>query len=415
MSDVFEGPGWWIASDGKWYPPDHHPDERYRSRFATPDQRPVAEPSLPPLESVIEPEPQVPEISVIPHISPGDTETTVLADLDLQSDLPSDLQSPVEAKEFPTVELRPEPDVAEKPTPFSDLARAGESAERADTVQMNVAETAELSGTDLAEEMARVTEQRSSLASAADTVAVDIPTVDASSAAPPVEPPSVLASPPEPAASPSPTFSVASREFTEGPTERPVFDDTLAPSVVEAPPRESVGQTEIEIDRPIDTTIPSGGTLGAANVSASLTRSTSTALVHVPNAPMLGIATPRDHLISTLLFIGGVTMIVGSFLDWTAGDLVQSGWERGDGIVTVLAGILGASMAGPIFVGFRHAVPKAVAIISGAVVLVVLGLVAVNSVTNNTAIDFGVGFYVVAAGAVLTLVAGLGDQGEILA
>ena len=25
MADVSQGPGWWIASDGKWYPPDLHP------------------------------------------------------------------------------------------------------------------------------------------------------------------------------------------------------------------------------------------------------------------------------------------------------------------------------------------------------------------------------------------------------
>jgi|GEM_PF-4398589 len=25
MSDVSQGPGWWVASDGKWYPPDLHP------------------------------------------------------------------------------------------------------------------------------------------------------------------------------------------------------------------------------------------------------------------------------------------------------------------------------------------------------------------------------------------------------
>ena len=36
MSDVFEGPGWWMASDGKWYPPKDHPDEGYRNRFSTP-------------------------------------------------------------------------------------------------------------------------------------------------------------------------------------------------------------------------------------------------------------------------------------------------------------------------------------------------------------------------------------------
>jgi len=26
MSDVSQGPGWWEASDGKWYPPHQHPD-----------------------------------------------------------------------------------------------------------------------------------------------------------------------------------------------------------------------------------------------------------------------------------------------------------------------------------------------------------------------------------------------------
>lgn len=28
MSDKPEGPGWWIASDGKWYPPELHPSTR---------------------------------------------------------------------------------------------------------------------------------------------------------------------------------------------------------------------------------------------------------------------------------------------------------------------------------------------------------------------------------------------------
>jgi hypothetical protein len=28
MSDKSEGPGWWIASDGKWYPPEQHPSVR---------------------------------------------------------------------------------------------------------------------------------------------------------------------------------------------------------------------------------------------------------------------------------------------------------------------------------------------------------------------------------------------------
>jgi hypothetical protein len=28
MSDTSQGAGWWQASDGRWYPPDQHPDNR---------------------------------------------------------------------------------------------------------------------------------------------------------------------------------------------------------------------------------------------------------------------------------------------------------------------------------------------------------------------------------------------------
>ncbi len=36
MSDVSQGHGWWLASDGKWYPPEHHPD--YRPTLPPPPQ-----------------------------------------------------------------------------------------------------------------------------------------------------------------------------------------------------------------------------------------------------------------------------------------------------------------------------------------------------------------------------------------
>ncbi len=45
MSDKSEGPGWWIASDGKWYPPELHPAAR---GAAAPPARPV--PSVTPHE-----------------------------------------------------------------------------------------------------------------------------------------------------------------------------------------------------------------------------------------------------------------------------------------------------------------------------------------------------------------------------
>jgi hypothetical protein len=41
MSDVSQGDGWWLATDGKWYPPDQHPQFRLA-------QPPVAPPTLTP-------------------------------------------------------------------------------------------------------------------------------------------------------------------------------------------------------------------------------------------------------------------------------------------------------------------------------------------------------------------------------
>jgi hypothetical protein len=39
MSDTQQGPGWWQASDGKWYPPETHP-----SRQAPPPMQPPSQP-----------------------------------------------------------------------------------------------------------------------------------------------------------------------------------------------------------------------------------------------------------------------------------------------------------------------------------------------------------------------------------
>ena len=41
MSDKPEGPGWWIASDGTWYPPELHPSVREGSRMQSPVDTPV--------------------------------------------------------------------------------------------------------------------------------------------------------------------------------------------------------------------------------------------------------------------------------------------------------------------------------------------------------------------------------------
>jgi hypothetical protein len=39
MSDKPEGPGWWIASDGKWYPPELHPTVKGDAAVTTANDR----------------------------------------------------------------------------------------------------------------------------------------------------------------------------------------------------------------------------------------------------------------------------------------------------------------------------------------------------------------------------------------
>jgi Domain of unknown function (DUF4190) len=45
VSDGSQGPGWWLASDGRWYPPDQSPG--YASAAAQPSWSPPAAPSGP--------------------------------------------------------------------------------------------------------------------------------------------------------------------------------------------------------------------------------------------------------------------------------------------------------------------------------------------------------------------------------
>ena len=67
---------------------------------------------------------------------------------------------------------------------------------------------------------------------------------------------------------------------------------------------------------------------------------------------------PHDRLIGVLMVIAGLVLIAASFLPWVAfdggavtGDL--SGWHRGEGVVTVLAGFLLAGVGGAIAAGAR--------------------------------------------------------------
>jgi len=48
VSDVWQGPGWWLASDGKWYPADAEPGAVYEGSVEENDEPAPVEPAAPP-------------------------------------------------------------------------------------------------------------------------------------------------------------------------------------------------------------------------------------------------------------------------------------------------------------------------------------------------------------------------------
>jgi hypothetical protein len=55
MSDKAEGPGWWIASDGKWYPPELHPTPPEESKGPKPESAPAPAPAPQQTKGVVNP------------------------------------------------------------------------------------------------------------------------------------------------------------------------------------------------------------------------------------------------------------------------------------------------------------------------------------------------------------------------
>ncbi len=336
MSDVFEGPGYWMASDGKWYPPDRHPDNSYRERF-------TAVP--PPLPKMPEPEvlipPEIPTKPVVAELRP---------------------EGPIEeqaAPEFPSVELHQEhaPEIS---TPLFDIHRTS-----VDTGATPIS---------------------------FDDGKEDLETENVATA---------------------PSFSVASSDFGSV-AERPVFDGAAPPSVTEsrkksASPHVVVDHGTVELELEIDRDPPATQRPSPLRSSTGLLLSTSTELAIIPTAQPTPDVNVFGRVLAAALFCAGVAMIVGTFLDWTSGSLVQTGWDRGDGIATIIAGIFGSATAGPFYVGYHHIVPKIVAIIAGLVGLVVVGLTAVSVLLDSEASDtsLAAGFFVVLAGAAAMTLGGV--------
>ena len=351
-----------MASDGKWYPPERHPDVNYRNQHV-----------------VAKPPSDFPAVGIHNKDDTETTSTSAFTEMVISRSAQLD-----ETAEMSGQELNDHLEQVERQR--REAAEALEAQQR--EAQREVAS---------ANETMSVKEVSAAAESQVGDIAPEKAVQRGTSLAPERAIPKDLGS-----AAPTRSFSVASPDFAT-PPERPVFDRTAPPSVVSAPtPKPSVpGRTELELDA------ASGLSLAPAPVTAEPPLRPSTALVHVPSVP-LQVASTKDRVLASLLFVSGIAMIIGSFLDWTTSPVAETGWSRGDGIATILAGVIGSAMAGPIFVGFRHVLPKATAIVAGLVGVVVVGLAAIN------ANGIGMGIYVELVAAIVMVGAAAADQGDAL-
>ncbi len=218
-------------------------------------------------------------------------------------------------------------------------------------------------------------------------------------------------------------------EVRVGPDESPSLDpidfEPAAALDTETAPAEdlSAGRTRLEVGTPPDRgeerfgiLTPNRPTEQRIKLQEQPRLSESTDLVPV-SLPEIAVyddgPSLHDRAVATVLFLSGVALIVGTFLVWTTGPgTEQTGWEMNDGLATIIAGVLGSAAAGPIFVGFRHVVPKTIAILSGLVALVVPGLHGLEALSDSALAEtgVGVGFWTVLGGAIAMLLAGVADQ-----
>ena len=341
MSDVFEGPGWWLASDGKWYAPHLHHDESYRAAHAIPEERHDT-------FSIGQSE-EGPKVGdVLSTAMPAASVVTVSDSSPTEK--PSSAGTPVSAV----------------------IARAEELRRRARSERLQVDE----------EEREPEGETGGEAAEAADEAQAELAEPDSDTAA----------------------------EVDDGGARRqPTSRARLEVGATGNTPR----------TRGMPRTLPdqSEGQKPAIAMRDE-SRIVSTDLVPVPRFEPSGPypVDLYDRVVASVMFLSGVAMIVGTFMPWEVGPRMSStGWDLGDGLATVVAGVLGSAAAGPIFVGYRHVVPKTIAIVAGLVATVVVGLSGLQAISDSSAANttVGGGFWVVAVSGVAMLMAALADRSPL--
>ncbi|MBT8240040.1 MAG: hypothetical protein KJN63_02300 [Acidimicrobiia bacterium] len=404
MSDVFQGAGWWMASDGKWYAPQLHHDPAYRAKYAaSPPEEPEPEPEVDLPEAVDSPEAiDWPEAEAEDDPREADLEPDVDGGAEKTDEsgwrhdaeepgakMPPPVVKPVEPifdENTATIvaQAAPPPEIRWPDLPGADETTSFEPKE-ADDGAKHEGDAApptevERSDDDVEEEDEGWVSHQQPEAEKAGRVSITPPAAAAKS-------------------------------------DRPIFEPTRPPSVGDAEhpgsrARLEVGRAPLEAE-PVAQRAPSSTVSFESRPHRPLsTASNGLSEIRVYKEP----ADVIDRVIAAVLFSSGLAMIVGTFINWVreaGGD--TTGWDRGDGLATVLAGVLGAAAAGPIFVGFRHIIPKTVAIVCGLVGAVVVGLVGLDVVsdTATAGTSLGAGFWVVLVGALAMIVAGAAERTSI--
>lgn len=381
-----------MASDGKWYEPSSHPDPNYRSKFA---------------DSAVEA--AIPEEVVADEELSEDDEAAVLLDLTEGEEVAAVTTTSTESARSTdtstsTESSRPQPE--SKPAATSTVAAEVPEREEVATVPAGTsgwiddrADNPPSSGfadPDVAEPLGAEplsTEQRAEAVQAREKEERRLRLEQAQRSA------ELLRD------SVTPSVEVTSEETVETLDTTGTADelerDLAAPSVA--------GRTKLEIDGSGAPTTTRPKPLHYAEPAEA----TTTALVHVPGADESSVD-PIDRLLAVLLFLSGIVMVVGAFMTWTTGPSVETGWERPDGVVVVIAGAIAAASAGSLFGGFVVPWARGIAITAGVVGLMGVGVVIVTTLTEMelTGRSLGVGVYVVAAATLSVIVASLASNGH---
>lgn len=377
-----------MASDGKWYDPSTHPDPNYRASLANTD---VAVVDVP-IEAEVELEVEESDSDVVLDLTESTADLSETKEITTEVDEAEPNES--ELVEGASDEMSKAPQPESRPGSINAAPVEAPEREKVSTASPGAtgwiadtsAEQAHVGFADVEETETLTTEERVEAIQAREMEERRVRLERARRSAEALRDRMV--------------------PVPEDETEEQIEESDLTPEPAHMA-TQVTGRTKLEIND------------GAANGPdghtplhfASPPTATTTALVHVPGADKPEID-PIDRLLAVLLFMCGIGMVIGAFMEWTNGPTTEIGWERPDGIVVVVAGAIAAAAAGPLYGGLYAAWARGVGITAGVVGLMSVGVVTVTTLTQMelTGKTIAAGVYVVGAATLGAIVASLASS-----